>query len=1153
VIGRFREELKKEAMLEYQKMLEVEARVHQLQQLVRLREASELEAAEFPIIQLPAAQEPVAAPLVQLIPPNPPVVDEPDGRAEGVPPPRVVRLLNLTVDRVRQLMSEQACDICGNGGEIAVTFTLPCCGAGQTHMCVVCIRACLTRADSCPYCKTVGVLQSVSNAADGLEYPVGIRQVARELWHAARRNGVRLLASVGGMFMPPVQAVVVVPPIVGNIVQQRDQPGDRNLFGVPGRVLEPALVEESVCVLRDETVWDIISGGVPNFINKDVPWPQCHQYVVQTNERVIMPEGFVDTVALSWAARQGIGDDDRMQMSAICERAKNLCLPLNLLPSHANNAVRYGPVTAYHRWHRQELLTNSHSRSMWFQRWWIVNTQRMVLLSRCVGVAAKAATIAFVLYKIARGLHIATGLRKLIWWYVSFPATQVLTVHDLPVSSVGSLSVVGELMRRVCNVIDPGYMWKPLLWKLCVLGDLSKELRGTVVSQMLQAVGGRDYYAMFGAPVLEEALFKRSPVIQNGKIVYKVDYRRLALFLAVECLEHTTIGRPDVKPFDIFRRYLGNQLPMHVVFAHLPLQLAIVLHSSWNMAATLSDHLHRNQILSQQEKTRHVLWQSFHGVSVLAALWLAWTAWRSRNMTTYCLENSKAVATGQKPDARVEYPEVPVGNDKVRAVQYAMGFENDKYRPVAFAPNYDNEVVSVNCRLLALTPVPVPAVIQQYVRWTHVNLRQLLPRSIRKNIKPLNFTEYLRMSNASPGVKRQLLRVRQELQRDGIDEYSELTATQVDLWTRRKAFVKVENNNYRSPLGVKEKSPRMIQGATPEFICLVGPWIASLQKRVKRDLGVNNFACFSAGISASKLATKLATAVGEIGENDVTSWDVSNTEPLAQAEVDWARRMGCPRATYQLMQANIIKRGRTSKGIKYRVAGIRASGDPYTSLFNTMHNLFMHIYLFCTHNNLSVGQASELLVMVANGDDNAMVIKTGVGVVMPDFVAGFRTLGFESKFILRSTILELEYCSNRVYPVESGYVFGPMPGKVLCKFGYVIDPPQHVPREQMMRGIALGLKAAVSHIPPLNCVVDHVIKLTEGHQAYYTRHEEWKMLYAEQRTCPATMDALGAIYGWSYTLQREFEAEVSKLRLGDSSDHVLWNFLCGRDAGHPSL
>jgi len=193
---------------------------------------------------------------------------------------------------------------------------------------------------------------------------------------------------------------------------------------------------------------------------------------------------------------------------------------------------------------------------------------------------------------------------------------------------------------------------------------------------------------------------------------------------------------------------------------------------------------------------------------------------------------------------------------------------------------------------------------------------------------------------------------------------------------------------------------------------------------------------------------------------------------------------------------------------------------------------------------------------LVQGDDNAGSHKPQV--VLP-WQFGMGKLGFESKAAYRLNPSELEFCSMRLYPVGETYVFGPKPGKVLAKFGYVIDPP-NVPREQLMRGIALGLEKQVNFIPPLRAVVDRILELTEGHEAYKIRRYEGHLLdYSTlttefnvgNRVEPALMCALYEQYGWDYHYQAEWERELSKMQLGDKLNFPLLDLLFDRDTSGP--
>jgi len=149
-------------------------------------------------------------------------------------------------------------------------------------------------------------------------------------------------------------------------------------------------------------------------------------------------------------------------------------------------------------------------------------------------------------------------------------------------------------------------------------------------------------------------------------------------------------------------------------------------------------------------------------------------------------------------------------------------------------------------------------------------------------------------------------------------------------------------------------------------------------------------------------------------------------------------------------------------------------------------------------------------------------------------------LGFDSEAIYRNHPNEVEFCSCRLYLVEEGlWVFGPKPGRVLAKFGYIINPPANVSRESMMRGVALGLKKGCSYIPPINSVIERVLQLTDGHQAWFERKQfapfadeplKSKVYYTAGVDVMLNLDMN---YDWDYGKQAHFDERVSKLELGD--------------------
>jgi len=431
-------------------------------------------------------------------------------------------------------------------------------------------------------------------------------------------------------------------------------------------------------------------------------------------------------------------------------------------------------------------------------------------------------------------------------------------------------------------------------------------------------------------------------------------------------------------------------------------------------------------------------------------------------------------------DGNLRYPLNLKTPTECRGSHFQYGFGSRDYKPSAFASNQHNEKQALVARILCDTPEPDAAELEACLQWCKQNYRKLFPY-IHK-VKSVSWEEYLRRSNSSPSVKRILQKTHERLVAEGMTEDSILTAAELYRFTKRSSFVKVENDLYDSPLGRKHKAPRLIQGAQPEFICLVGPWIMALQDAVKRCWGKDNFLCFTSGVSAEDAAEFITGGSGPWLEDDLGKFDSSIRAPWCEFEVWLCKKFGAPRAVLDLMSANIKTHGTTHHGWKYKCLGTRKSGDPYTSVFNSIINGVSHLYLYCKWTHHSVESARRTIRMLLQGDDNCC---RHLEKQEFPWQQGMASLGFDSEAIYRRHYFQVEFCSNRLYLTKQGYCFGPKPGRVLAKLGYVINPPEGVAPQSMMRGIALGLKRSCNFIPPLSATVEKVINMTEGYQAWY--------------------------------------------------------------------
>lgn len=493
------------------------------------------------------------------------------------------------------------------------------------------------------------------------------------------------------------------------------------------------------------------------------------------------------------------------------------------------------------------------------------------------------------------------------------------------------------------------------------------------------------------------------------------------------------------------------------------------------------------------------------------------------------------------------------GIHELRGKHVVLGFDTKRYSPTAFASNQHNEKQALLARVLADTVTPDDT-LDECINWCKVNHEHLFPNM--HHVQSVPFPEYLRRSNASPSVKRQLQAAKIRLDAEGIGEYSSLTRSQLHRYTTRSSFVKVENDLYESPAGRKHKAPRLIQGAQPEFIVLVGPWIMALQDLLKRRWNPRKSnLVFTSGVSAEQAAEFISGGAGPWVEDDLGKFDCSIRRPWCEYEVWLARRFGAPKCVLELMQANINTHGSTLHGWRYKCDGTRKSGDPYTSLFNSVINVVSHLFLYCKWTKKSVLQARNSIRMLAQGDDNCL--RHLEWIEFP-WQAGMAGLGFDSEALYRRRLDQVEFCSCRIYETQEGVVFGPKPGRVLAKLGYVVNPPVNVSQQSMMRGIALGLERACSYIPPLNAVVQKVISDTEGHKAWVdakkARFEAFEVPIARKthKACLEVMCNLDMNYQWDYGKQRSLESTLINLRFGDEMKGNV-ELLFDRDTGGPQV
>lgn len=400
-----------------------------------------------------------------------------------------------------------------------------------------------------------------------------------------------------------------------------------------------------------------------------------------------------------------------------------------------------------------------------------------------------------------------------------------------------------------------------------------------------------------------------------------------------------------------------------------------------------------------------------------------------------------------------------------------------KYDPIVYGQDATSQLSALTARVLKATPVPDPDTMNDFVGWAKSNFH-VFAKTSKITSKP--FDKYIQDSNASPSVKQKLRRCKEVLDKYGIDENTRLKTRTCNKWTIREGFVKVENNIYRTPLGNNEKAARLIQAAKPEFICLVGPWIAALQEDFQRQFSKDTPFFWTCGADATEVAEYLRDFHGEVVEDDVSAWDASMCRALGELEVWVAQRFGAPKAVVRLMRANIFKRGYTND-FYYEVDGIRASGDPYTAIFNMMINVLVHSYIYCKHTGKQAYELKKHVKMVVQGDDLTL---RGTTMHQIPFKKHMLKLGFKADAIKRSSLEETEFCSCFYISDGVNCGFVPKPGRFIAKLGFSINLPLNISDGAYVRGLALSMSFMFPKDPLIQALSAALMRLYPGSKLY---------------------------------------------------------------------
>jgi hypothetical protein len=525
--------------------------------------------------------------------------------------------------------------------------------------------------------------------------------------------------------------------------------------------------------------------------------------------------------------------------------------------------------------------------------------------------------------------------------------------------------------------------------------------------------------------------------------------------------------------------------------------------------------------------------------------------------TLHTKNSTASVVTTVKTGSSIE--KLDDGASKMKpydaVVEYTpIGISDRQLVPIVLATNSFNEELALRARVTAPTPTPDPDTISDFTRFFKANIDQVIGRSGRPfRILARDFTSWLDNCHCNAATKTIYADTREQLTQMGIGPDTALSKTQLSSWTIRKAFVKKETTLHREA----QKAPRLIQGAQPQMTVLCGPWVAAFQGYVKEMLHPSRSnLVFGAGLDQRAAAEFIGQFEnrGTIIEDDVSAYDASIGRYLCELEVWLCTHYGAPRQVTDLLTANIATRGYTRGGFKYSVDGTRKSGDVTTSVMNTLLNIMMHLYIYCSQHGRSVDQARTELFVLANGDDDVMI---DLAKRDTDWRLGMLHLGFSSKPIVREHMDQVEFCSHALmpttYPEGDGWAFVYKLGRLISKSSVSKDSLDKQRALRVLRGVANSMRFSTSCSPPHHAFVQRLLVLTSGETQIELPKEPWRLGQTSSGTCnDRTRIALERRYGWTPNLQQQWEAELATIKQCPSfGDYPICREFQYRDSDAP--
>jgi hypothetical protein len=512
-----------------------------------------------------------------------------------------------------------------------------------------------------------------------------------------------------------------------------------------------------------------------------------------------------------------------------------------------------------------------------------------------------------------------------------------------------------------------------------------------------------------------------------------------------------------------------------------------------------------------------------------------------KRVTDVCMRDFPTGTT--QVGATIDVPDgVPVCRPRV--VSELVGFGTDLICPAVSRACVHNEEVAVKSRALPEIQTPMTTVTvawQTLALYTRLHMEYFFGKSFP--LPEMDFEAW---------IKRWPEKRRAEI-REARRRLMSTNAPMAKL-ARKRAFVKREHVLKAIPSGFVDYAPRLIQGSDDQYLAAVGPWMYSYSKRMTRQWNGrrDNHILYASGVTANTLGKWYDESIEQLSEygevyvveDDQGRFDGTVTLPALEYHEEVYLHFQPPPRAWEAIIAQRSVDGVTTHGVVYHGTATVKSGDPDTSVKNSVLNAMPHARAIHTATALAVyhGEIAtppvpisdapmQLARMSVGGDDNIILapapIARRLGTNLPIVIANH---GFRPSVVLHENPRMGTFFSGRFWPSTNGTIWGPKIGRVLSKTFYMMDAISSASAKLVwLKGVCLGMVKDVMHIPVLRTVLSTLLIILSDVQAEAIYTSERPHVVKVGEACPESFIMMHDLYGLDERQILELEDHIRNI------------------------